>query len=553
MRDDGGVNSRKARFVPVALPLALVLCAGAVLGGCAVDSAGADGPTSGDAGLVAQAAEPTESALVLGSTDPAELALTASQAFFTTAPVVVLASADDEAARATAAAAAVELAAPVLLVGGAISDSGLRTEIDRLGAVALVVVEEEDVPPGVEDTAEETPGRGASLGAIDGVEEVLLDVDALDATGALDSHDLEDVLEALPARGEADTLTEVLVLTEQGSLDEPGGTQSAAIATARAAGAVPLEVPQGDPRSSAEVVRAISSAKALAVVGIGESFGTADDLAWRLGVAEAGQLLPGGSQLVLAEGSRYVVVGADAVTTGLVAVGENARTAAVDKALAAAAAYAEAAPEEVVVPVLEVPATRESSSAGNDRDYSTEIPEDELVPLVDQAAAAGVLVVLRFEPGRATFDEQVKEYADVLARPTVGVALDVGARAAREGARAGTVEASELTAAAEAVGEIVRDVKLPQKLFVVQRPGAEAVRDAESLDVGDGEVAVVLQSTSRAGYAARVQDWALLPDEMPEGVVGGWTTGSADPARDVEGVLSLEPGPRYVAASRQAG
>jgi hypothetical protein len=35
---------------------------------------------------------------------------------------------------------------------------------------------------------------------------------------------------------------------------------------------------------------------------------------------------------------------------------------------------------------------------------------------------------------------------------------------------------------------------------------------------------------------------------MPEGVVGGWTTGSSDPARDVEGVLSLDPSPRYVAA-----
>ncbi|WP_194216608.1 ComF family protein [Cellulosimicrobium cellulans] len=131
------MNTRKVRFVPVALPVVLSLGAVVALGGCAAETAKADGPSSGETGLVARAAEPSDGVLVLGSTEPAELALTSSQAFFTNAPVVVLATADDEAARATAAAAAVELAAPVLLVGGAISDGGLRTELSRLGTVAV--------------------------------------------------------------------------------------------------------------------------------------------------------------------------------------------------------------------------------------------------------------------------------------------------------------------------------------------------------------------------------------------------------------------------------
>ncbi len=435
MRDDGGVNTRKVRFVPVALPVVLSLGAVVALGGCAAETAKADGPSSGETGLVARAAEPSDGVLVLGSTEPAELALTSSQAFFTNAPVVVLATADDEAARATAAAAAVDLAAPVLLVGGAISDGGLRTELGRLGTVAVVEVGEPPAPPGQEDAGEE-PAR-ATLGDVDGVERVLLEVGALLPDGTLDERDLDEVRAALPDRGEPETLTEVLALTEPGSLAVPGGPQSAAIATARAAGAVPLEVPQGDPRASAEVVDAISAAKALAVVGIGASFGTADDLTWRLRSAEAGDLLPSGSQLVLADGVRYVAVEADAVTSGLVAVGERSATEAVERAQEAAAAYAEAAPDDVVVPVLEVPATRASSNPGADRDYSTEIPARELVPLVDTAAAAGVLVVLRLEPGRASFDEQVAEYADLLARPTVGVALAVDARRAGEGSRAG--------------------------------------------------------------------------------------------------------------------
>lgn len=548
VRDDGDVNTRKVRFVPAALPVVLSLGAVVALGGCAAETAKADGPSSGETGLVARAAEPSDGVLVLGSTEPAELALTSSQAFFTNAPVVVLATADDEAARATAAAAAVELAAPVLLVGGAISDGGLRTELSRLGAVAVVEVGEPDAPPGQEGVGEE-PAR-ATLGDVDGVERVLLEVGALLPDGTLDERDLDEVRAALPDRGEPETLTEVLALTEPGSLAVPGGPQSAAIATARAAGAVPLEVPQGDPRASAEVVDAISAAKALAVVGIGASFGTGDDLTWRLRSAEAGDLLPSGSQLVLADGVRYVAVEADAVTSGLVAVGERSATEAVERAQEAAVAYAEAAPDDVVVPVLEVPATRASSNPGADRDYSTEIPAEELVPLVDTAAAAGVLVVLRLEPGRASFDEQVAEYADLLARPTVGVALAIDARRAGEGTRAGTVGAAELSAAIGAVGEVVRTQGLPQKLVVVQRPDADAVLDAAALDVGAGEAAVVLQPTAQAGFGARAREWGTLLDDVPAGVVGGWTTGSADPARDVEGVLSLDPSPRYVAPSR---
>jgi hypothetical protein len=375
-------------------------------------------------------------------------------------------------------------------------------------------------------------------------------VGALGGDGALDPHDLDDVRAALPERGEPETLTEVLALTEPGGLDAPGGPQAAAIATARAAGAVPLEVPQGDPRSSAEVVDALAAAKALAVVGIGESFGSAEDLAWRLRTAEAGDLLPSGSQLVLADGVRYVAVEADAVTPGLEAVGEWAVTDAVTRAQDAAASYAEAVPEETVVPVLEVPATRASSNPGEDRDYSTEIPTEELLPLVDAAAEAGVMVVLRLEPGRASFDEQVTEYADVLARPTVGVALDVDARRVGDGSPSGTVDAAEVGAAIDAVGEVVRTEGLPQKLVVLQRSDADAIRGASDLDLGSGEAAVVLQSTSGDSYGARVRDWGLLLDGLPQGAVGGWTTGSSDPARDVEGVLSLDPSPRYVAPSR---
>ncbi|MCB7136988.1 hypothetical protein [Cellulosimicrobium marinum] len=529
------MNSRNARFVTLAASAALVVAAVPLLAGCATGRAEADGgprPT----GLVARAAEPQDTALVLGSTDAAELALTASQAFFATAPVVVVAAAGDPSAQAVAAAAAAELTAPVLLVGGAISAEGLRTEIQRLGAVAVVEVGEEATPPGSDDTEQAAPTT--SLDGLGGVQVVRLDVDALTPDGELDPRDVDDLRAELPDRGDADVLTEVLVLAQ------PGETQLAAVATARAAGALPLEVPGGDPRADAAVVEEIASAKALAVVGIGAELGTSEELAWRVRAAESGALLPSGSQLVLPGETRAVVVEADPVTPALEAVPAEVADAALARASDAADAFA-AQDERTTVPVVEVAATRLSSVAGEDGDYSTEVPSAALRPFVEAAADAGVHVLLRFEPGGSTFEEQVAEYADLLADPGTGVVLDVSSRDVDGWPE--VVGADEVDAAVRGVGEVVRAEGTPQKLVVLRLPEVGAVEDLAGTRVGDGEVAVVVQAVA-SGYTQRVALWDEVNAALPEGTLAGWTTGSQDPARDVAGVLALDPAPRYVAA-----
>lgn len=535
------MNPRKVRFVTLAASATFAVAVVPVLSGCAAEPAGAEAVSPAPE-QVARAAEPADSVLVLGSADPAELALTASQTFFDAAPVVVLVAADDVTAQATAAAVAARLTAPVLLVGGGISDGGVRTELDRLGAVAVVEVDEDPAPPGGADPSA-GPGADDGLEALDGLDDVTsvrLDVDALTAAGEIDPRDLEELQDALPDLGEADVLTEVLVLAQ------PGEAQVAAVATARAAGALPVEVAGGDPRADASVVETISEAKALAVVGIGAEFGTSQELGWRVRAAESGTLLPSGTQLVLAGDSRYVAVGADAVTSRLEAVDADAAAEAVAEARTAADAFAAVDPRPTV-PVVEVRATRSSSSSGTDGDYSTEVPAEELRPFVDAVTAAGVHVVLSFEPGRASFDEQVAEYADLLALPGVGVALDVSAR--RGAVQYGTVDVAEVEAVAVRLGELVRSEALPQKLLVVQTPSAEAVRGLADLDAGAGEVAVVAQSIASGGYGRRVAAWDGVVTGSSAEVVPGWTTGSSDPALDVAGVLSLEPAPRYVAAA----
>ncbi len=546
VRDDGDVNTRKVRFVPVALPVVLSRCGRRTGRLCRGDREGRRA-VLGETGLVARAAEPSDGVLVLGSTEPAELALTSSQAFFTNAPVVVLATADDEAARATAAAAAVDLAAPVLLVGGAISDGGLRTELSRLGTVAVVEVGEAEAPPGQEDAGEE-PAR-ATLGDVDGVERVLLEVGALLPDGTLDERDLDEVRSALPERGEPETLTEVLALTEPGSLATPGGPQSAAIATARAAGAVPLEVPQGDPRASAEVVDAISAAKALAVVGIGEGFGTADDLAWRLRSAEAGDLLPSGSQLVLADGVRYVAVEADAVTSGLVAVG-SVRRRRPSRARRRRRRRTPRRPRRTWWSRCSRcrPRGRRRTRARTATTRRRSPPRSSCRSSTPRRPP-GCSWCCAWSPAeRASTSRSPSTRTCSHARPWASRSRStrvVQGRVARgHGGRCGAQRRDRRRRGGRAHAGPAAEAR--RRAATRRRGGARRRRARRGGGRGRRRAPADLAVGLRRPRA-RV---GTLLDDVPAGVVGGWTTGSADPARDVEGVLSLDPSPRYVAPSR---
>lgn len=251
------MNSRKARFVLVATSLALTSSLLAACGDGEVTGEGSEDPAQD---LRAAAVHNIAPVLVLTSTDPAELALTASQSFFEQAPVVVLADADDETAQDAAAAAALDLHAPVLLTGGAIADSGLAKEVERLGAVTAVVVTP-DRAPNVDAAGVVTAGAAAvpalssedleqearkSVEAIDpALDAVTLDAGALVATAdggaAIDENDLAEVRDQLPDTASPRLLTEVLALVDEA----PG--QTAALATAQAAGVVPLAVAGGDP------------------------------------------------------------------------------------------------------------------------------------------------------------------------------------------------------------------------------------------------------------------------------------------------------------------
>lgn len=543
------MEHRNARFLArsMAPSASLLVTASLVLGGCAVGTAEGSGPEAG-----VRVMELPQHTAVLASDDPAELALTASQTFFRSAPVVVLADAGDDVARGTAAATAIELAAPALLSGGGISGGGLAEELRRLGATSVVAV-----------------GEGAAAVAAQvaddaGAEVVTFEARSLDAVAAaaagaspsdtptptpaplpdpdqLDPADLEDLRAQLPPQDEPQLLSEALALVD------PAPGQEAAIGTVAAAGAVPFLVPGGDPGASAEAVDMLAESKALSVVGIGASFGPPEEFAWQVAAAETGERFASGTQRLFP--ARYV---ATAYTVPL-DDGEPAEDPAEIVAEAGENAVAFAAPDAAGPPVggaIALTAGTRASSAGSDGDHVTEVPHEALQPVIDAARAAGQYVLLEVVPGNRPLVEEVKELEPLLAQPGVGLALHPEQRVAGNGARrAGQVDVAEVQAVVDFLSEVVTEAGVPQSMVVVHQTTASSVLNRGRLTQTPQVAAVVLADAVVNGAATGPITWSDVTKNLPTGARLGWSAPAALP-RDAVGLLPAEPAvPDVVVAS----
>lgn len=515
-------SSPSAAVAAGALAAALVL-AGCTSGGAASSSGstaaappstGAPGPLGG-AGPAAATVPAQASALVPGTTADA-LAAGASAALFTTARRVLLVGADDTAAQATAAQAAQRLHVPVLVAG----EAG-AAEVARLGA--------EVVPVG--RTAQDDAARRGLVVA--------------DDAGTLLSSSSSDG--ASSAAGQAPASPTALVLTTGDAASGP------AVATARAAGASAVRLPGADPRADAALVQQLGAAPQVPVVALGDAFGPADRLEQRLAVVRTGVQLPGpaglSGQLPLA-GRRLVALYGHPGTPSLGVLGEQDATATIARAGQVAQQYAglDALPP---APALEVIATVASSSPGPDGDYSTETPPEELRPLVEQALASGLQVVLDLQPGRSTFLEQAKAYEDLLALPGVGLALDPEWRlqpGQQHLDQVGSVSAAEVDETSAWLAQLVRDRKLPQKVFLLHQFRTSMVSGRASLDTDHDELAFVVHADGAGAPGDKEATYRALQAGAPRGVAWGWKNfyDEDSPALTPQQTVAEQPSPVFV-------
>ncbi|WP_258723727.1 hypothetical protein [Cellulomonas sp. NS3] len=549
-----------SRRRPGRAALALV-AAGAVvaLAACTADPSPRPSRTDGASAspsserLAAQAQAPGAPVTLVPDGAPEAVALATSRALFTAAPAVVLAPADDARAVLLAGSAAVRLGAPVLLTGAGAPDADLAAELERLGTHAALTLGSSTVPEG---SRVDVVVPAAGVDGVDALPDALADAAAADF-GAVQpvaaGQEVEAVVglaaeqtavlvpdapadaaspTARPSTGASGALPRVDRPTAPSGalvLTDGSPTHLAALATARAAGVPVAVVPGGDPRATAASVEALAAAAPQAVLALGSAFGTPELLAPRVASAATGVQLPGGGQLVFPTlpgqpGKRYVALYGTPGTGALGVLGEQDVPATLARADAHAAPY-RTLTSDTVVPTLEIIATIASSGAEADGSYSRRRAVEDLRPLVDAAGAAGMLVILDLQPGRTDFVTQAQAYAELLALPHVGLALDPEWRLAPDQVhlrQIGSVGVDEVNAVIAWLAAFTRERALPQKMLVLHQFQPRMITERERLDLSHDELALLVHVDGQGGQPAKAGTWARLREGAQPQLRWGW-------------------------------
>jgi hypothetical protein len=559
----------RAAVVVAALGL-LTACTGGADDGATPD------PTPSAVTLRSAATLPDAPTTVVPDGTAAGTALVVSAALFAEAPVAVLVANEDPAVVAPAATVAVALGSPVLVAGAGVAD-----ELGRLGTTDVVVVGDDpddraalaaDLPDGLrtfgvaaadpapadlglavgEERAVDADGLVAAVAGLTGPEPALL-VGAGSGGGG-DERDAEASPSASPSAAATATDERTAASSTPGRPDvlglptttieppaapdaaallvdshaAPAGTAVAA-ATARAAGVPVVDVPGADPRATSAAVRALTGVET--VVAVGSSFGDAARLGPRVASAATGVELPGGGQLVFpdpasapgVDGKRYVALYGTPGTPALGVLGEQDVPATIARAEQTADPY-RALTADTVVPTLEIIATIASAGPEADGSYSRPRAVDELRPLVEAAQAAGQAVVIDLQPGRTDFLTQAQQYAELLAYPHVGLALDPEWRLAPDQVhlrQIGSVGIDEVNATADWLATFTRDRQLPQKMFLLHQFSLRMITDRERLHTGHDELAMIIHADGQGSQPAKAGTWTALHQGAPD-VHWGW-------------------------------
>ena len=233
--------------------------------------------------------------------------------------------------------------------------------------------------------------------------------------------------------------------------------------------------------------------------------------------------LPGGGQ-TLFPGRRLVALYGHPGAPELGVLGAQDLPGSIARAQKLAASYAPLS-DVPVVPTFEIIATTASSEAGPDGDYSSESSVASLRPWVEQAAAAGMYVVLDLQPGRADFLAQARRYTDLLALPGVGLALDAEwhlERGQKPLQQIGGVDAGDINAVTAWLAGLTATTHLPQKLLVLHQFQLSMIRHEHTLDTQHAEIQLLIHMDGNGTPALKDETWAAVTAAAPPGLPFGW-------------------------------
>lgn len=168
---------------------------------------------------------------------------------------------------------------------------------------------------------------------------------------------------------------------------------------------------------------------------------------------------------------RIVANYGNAESTAMGVLGQTAPEQAAAALEVVAAPFAR--PDRPVLPAFELIVSVAQASPGSDGNYSVPTPLPLVQRWLDAARAARMLLILDIQPGTSPFLPEVQRFESFLRQPDVGLALDSEWRMQQPGQVPGqvigSVDAAEVNEVSAWLADIVREERLPEKLFVLHQ------------------------------------------------------------------------------------
>ncbi|MFE0748882.1 hypothetical protein [Gordonia sp. NPDC058843] len=417
-----------------------------------------------------------------------------------------------------------------ILVGrDALDDVAVRAAVERVAHdkhVPVLAVTPRTAPSVSDELRRLGVTTAVRLGQVDGVADSRV------------RADLDDLRGNAPRAGTAP----LVMLTRDAPVD--------AIMTARSAARV-VEVPVPDPRATAESVATMAAvaSEPTAVRAVGSAFGTTDEFARRVEQARDTPQLPGGGQIIF-PGRRMVALYGSPDAPALGPLGRQGIAASIDRVRRLAADYQRVSAEPVV-PAFEIIASVASAEPGQGATYTNMIDPEILRPWVEEAGRAGVYVTLDLQPGRMDFLTQARRYADLLAQPHVGLALDPEWRLEPDQVhltQIGSVGAEEVNRTSDWLAGLVRSHQLPQKLLVLHQFDTGMLEDRRTIVTDREELQVILHADGHGTPDVKMETWRRLVTDLPAGIWMGWKNFYTEdkPTFSPATTLAVRPSPWFV-------
>jgi putative cell wall-binding protein len=228
----------------------------------------------------------------------------------------------------------------------------------------------------------------------------------------------------------------------------------------------------------------------------------------------AGVELPMGGRSLFPE-FRLVALYGHSRTPSLGVLGEQPPDAAADRAVRVAAPYDR--PERPAMPAFEFIATVATASPGPSGLYRQPTDPEVIRRSLDAIRRVGGYLVLDIQPGRSDFLTESKRYAELLAEPDVGLALDPEWRMGpneKPGDRVGSVHASEINSVSAWLADLVAAHRLPEKMLLLHQFQTRMIRDRHLLEPREG-LAITVQMDGFGSRAQKIDTYSHTRIEPP--------------------------------------